>query len=149
MRLKGKTAVVTGGGRGIGRAVAIRYAEVGARVAVVARSAEEVEDTATTIREAGGEAHAVPADLRKPADIDRMTKECVAALGTVDILVNNACVFTEPFGVAESSVENFDETMAVNLRAAWLRTIRLAPHMAPAGSIINVSSGLAPGPSSG
>lgn len=149
MRLKGKTAVVTGGGRGIGRAVAIRYAEEGARVAVVARSAEEVEDTATTIREAGGEAHAVPADLRKAADIDRMTKECVAALGTVDILVNNACIFTEPFGVAESSVENFDETMAVNLRAAWLCTIRLAPHMAPAGSIINVSSGLAPGPSSG
>lgn len=145
-RLQGKSAVVTGGGRGIGRAVAERYASEAARVAIVARTASELEETATALRSAGRDALSVPCDLRDPADIDRMVRTCVAAFRSIDVLVNNAGVFTEPFGVTESPVENYDETMAVNLRAAWLCAIRLAPHMPREGSIINVTSGLAEGP---
>lgn len=76
-----------------------------------------------------------------------MAQECIASFQRIDILVNNAGVFTEPFGAMTSPVENYDETMAVNLRAAWLCTKALAPHMARDGTVINVRSGLAQGPS--
>ncbi|MGQ0798330.1 MAG: SDR family NAD(P)-dependent oxidoreductase [Methanobacteriota archaeon] len=147
MRLRGKSALVTGGGRGIGRAVAERFAREGARVAVAARTAAELEETAKAIRAAGGEALAVRCDLRASGDIDRMAQEAVAAFRTIDVLVNNAGVFTEPFGVEGAPPENYDETMAVNVRAAWYTTKVVVPHMPADGSIINVTSGLARGPS--
>lgn len=146
MRLRGKSAVVTGGGRGIGRAVAERYAMEGARVALVARTVAELEETTRAIRSAGGESISVRCDLRELADIERMVRECVEAFRSIEVLVNNAGIFTEPFGVMESPAENYDETMAVNLRAPWLCAIHFGPHMPRDGSIINVTSGLAKGP---
>ena len=76
-----------------------------------------------------------------------MAKTCLASFRVIDVLVNNAGVFTEPFGVLASPVETYDETFAVNLRAAWVCAKAFAPHMSPDGSIINVTSGLAQGPS--
>jgi 3-oxoacyl-[acyl-carrier protein] reductase len=147
MRLRGRKAVVTGGGRGIGRAVAIRFAEEGAHVGVVARTRTELEETASVIESMGGTVLTLPCDLRSAGGIDRMAKACLARFRAIDVLVNNADVFTEPFGVLRSSVENFDETLAVNLRAAWACTKAFARHMPPDGSIINVTSGLGQGPS--
>lgn len=147
MRLRGKSALVTGGGRGIGRAVAERFAREGARVAVAARTVAELEDASKAIHAAGGEAVPVRCDLRVKEDIDRMAREAVAAFRTIDVLVNNAGVFMEPFGLDGSPLENYDETMAVNLRAVWYGTKIVAPHMPADGSIINVTSGLARGPS--
>ncbi len=147
MRLRGKTALVTGGGRGIGRAVAERFAQEGARVAIAARTVEELEETAKAIRAAGGDAFPICCDLRVTEDVDRMVREAVAAFRTIDVLVNNAGIFTEPFGLEDSPAKNYDETMSVNLRAAWYATKVVVPHMSPEGSIINVTSGLAQGPS--
>lgn len=90
----------------------------------------------------------VPADLRRTEDVERMARTCIDAFQTVHVLVNNAGVFTEPFGHEGSSDENYDETMAINARAAWLCTKILAPRIPADGSIINVTSGLARGPSS-
>ncbi len=140
---------MTGGGRGIGRAVAERYAREGMRVAVVARTSAELEDTVGAIRSEGGESFPIPADLALAGDIDRMVRRCVDALHSIDVLVNNAAVLTEPRGPLETTLGEFDETMAVNLRGPWLCAKTIGPHMPRDGSIINVTSGLAQGPSPG
>jgi NAD(P)-dependent dehydrogenase (short-subunit alcohol dehydrogenase family) len=146
MRLQGKNALITGGGRGIGRAVAERFVREGAVVAIAARTAKELEETAQAIRKAGGRCLPVPCDLRVDRDAEKMVREVVEAFTTVHVLVNNAGVFGEPFGLDATS-EAYDETMSVNVRAAWHVTKLVVTHMPPDGSIINVTSGLAHGPS--
>ncbi len=149
MRLEGKRAVVTGAGRGIGRAVAERFAEEGARVALLARTKEELDETAGAIRGAGGEAVAFVCDLADAASIERAARACVEAFGTIDVLVNNAGVYEGLGNAVRVTVEDYDRTMAVNVRGPWLLVKYLAPHLAKHGSIINVTSGLADGPSRG
>src|SRR3990172_7962102 len=94
MRLRGRKAVVTGGGRGIGRAVAVRFAEEGAHVAVVARTRHELEETAHAVESKGGTALKLPCDVRSADQIERMAKTCLASFRVIDVLVNNAGVFT-------------------------------------------------------
>jgi NAD(P)-dependent dehydrogenase (short-subunit alcohol dehydrogenase family) len=149
MRLEGKRAVVTGGGRGIGRAVAERYADEGARVVLLARTKKELDETVEAIRQRGGEAHAVPCDLADAGSVEQAARRCVAALETIDILVNNAAVYEGLGKAVRVTVEDYDRTMAVNLRGPWLLVKHLAPHLARDGSIINVTSGLADGPAAG
>ncbi len=149
MRLEGTRAVITGAGRGIGRAVAERFASEGARVALLARTKKELEETAAAIRAAGGEAVVVPCDLAEASSVERAAKASVDAFGTIDVLVNNAGVYEGLDRAVRVSVEEFDRTMAVNLRGPWLLVKLLAPHLAKDGSIINVTSGLGHGPSAG
>ena len=149
MRLEGKHAVITGGGRGIGRAVAERFAEEGARVALLARTAKELEEAAGAIRGRGGDAVLVPCDLTDAGAIETAAQACVDAFETIDVLVNNAGVYEGLGRAAQTTTEDYDRTMAVNLRAPWLLVKHLAPHMPRNGSIINVTSGLAHGPASG
>src|SRR4051794_6871465 len=85
-----QAAIVTGGGRGIGRAIASALASAGASVAIVARSEHQLNDTVALIRESGGRAIAVPADVSEPRAVARMATEVERALGRVDLLVNNA-----------------------------------------------------------
>ncbi len=149
MRLEGKAAVVTGAGRGIGRAVAERFAEEGGRVALLARSEAELEETAAAIRSKGGNALAIPCDLTSSEGIEAAARGCVEGFGRVDVLVNNAGIYEGLGPAVRGTVEDYDRTMAVNLRAPWLLVKHLAPHMPRDGSIINVTSGLSKGPATG
>ena len=149
MRLQGKSAVVTGGSRGIGRAVAERFAEEGARVAVLARTRKDLEDTAHTIRARGGETLVVACDLADAPSVEAAARTCVEAFGTIDVLVNNAGVYEGLGKAVRVRVEDYDRTMSVNVRGPWLLVRQLAPHLAKDGSIINVTSGLGRGPAAG
>lgn len=137
----GKVAVVTGGGRGIGAATARLLASVGARVAVAARSPDEIDAVAAAIREGGGEATAIPTDVAAEEDVRRLFAGTSERLGPVDLLVNNAAVL-EVSPVAETGVDAWDRLMAVNLRGAFLCAREAMRIMTPrrTGAIVNVSS---------
>ncbi len=146
LKLDGRSAVITGAGRGIGRAVAERFAEEGARVALLARTAKQLEETAASVRDHGREAVVVPCDLTDAEAIEAAARRCVEAFGTIHVLVNNAGIYEGLGRAVRATVDDYDRTMAVNVRAPWLLVKQLAPHMPKDGSIIHVTSGLARGP---
>jgi len=112
--LKGITALVTGAGGGIGRGIARRLARSGARVAAADVNGERAEETVALIREAGGEARAIVADLSKTEEIERMVAEAVSACGGVDVLVNNAGVGSAAF-IESVNDEEVERVFRVNL----------------------------------
>ncbi len=137
-RLSGKVAIVTGAGTGIGRACALALARGGARVALVGRRSEPLESVASEI---GPNAHALPADVSKRTEIDRVLDQTRRHFGSVDVLLNNAGVLH--IGTAEQiSEEQWDETFNVNVRGVWLLSTAALPYMREAGggSIINMAS---------
>ncbi len=151
--LSGRVAIVTGASRGIGREIALAYAQAGARVVVASRRQDGLEAVAAEIRQRGGEALPVAAHVGEPEAVAGLVERTVAAFGGVDILVNNAA--TNPhFGpMMEATVAQWDKIMEVNLRSAFLLTQRVVPHMRRrgAGKIINMASiaGLRPSPAMG
>jgi 3-oxoacyl-[acyl-carrier protein] reductase len=142
MTLKNKVALITGAGRGIGKAVATAYANAGANLALCARTASELDQTVAELRALKVEVEGRVCDV----SLEDPVKEFVAAahkkLGRVDILVNNAGVMTRPVPMTELDVKKWDYTLAVNLRGPFLITQAVLPIMIKqeAGSIINVSS---------
>lgn len=142
-RLAGKSIIVTGGSRGIGRACAIRCAEAGARIAVHGRTESgALRETVATIEAGGGTAVAVSGDVSVGADVDRIVDEALAALGSIDGLVNNAGVgpFIDFLDVSE---QEWDQIMAVNAKGPFLMTQRVARSMIATGRpgrICNVTS---------
>ncbi len=116
--LRGKAAVVTGAGRGIGRAIALAYADAGAAVCCTARTREQIEDTAGCIRGAGGTGIAVAADVTDPEAVESMLAAAAEALGGVDILVANAGGVLESKPVLEGDPAVWEATVAVNLFGA-------------------------------
>lgn len=145
-RLDGKRALVTGAGRGIGRAGAAALAEYGAEVVLAARSAEEIEGAARAIRERGGCAHALVLDV---CDI-AATQEAIAEHGPFDVLLNNAGT-NRPAPFTEVTLDDYDAITNLNVRAAFFVAQTVARGMIAAGiggSIINLSSqmGLVGGP---
>ena len=145
--LKGRVALVTGGSRGIGRAIAISLAEAGAAVAVNYREkATEARSVADTISKAGGRAIAVGADVSRAADVAGMIAAAERDLGPVDVLVNNAGIALMR-GVDDLTEEDFDRTLAVNLKSVFLCTQAVVPGMRARrwGRIVNISSGAARG----
>jgi len=145
--LAGKVALVTGGSRGIGRAIAVSLAEAGAAVAVNYREkATEAAAVAETIRKAGGRAMAARADVSQSKAVAGMVAEVTRELGSVDVLVNNAGVGLVR-GVDDLTEADFDLTIAVNLKSAFLCTQAVLPGMRAKkwGRIVNISSGAARG----
>lgn len=141
MQLEGKTAVVTGGGRGIGAAVAMALAEAGAAVVVAARSKAMLDDVEGRLRNAGHKAWAVPCDVGDPESVRHMSAAAATCLGQVDILVNNA-------GVAQSApihkidLDDWNHLFQVNVTGTLLCTQVFLPGMVQRGwgRVINIAS---------
>jgi 3-oxoacyl-[acyl-carrier protein] reductase len=145
--LEGRVALVTGAGRGIGRAIALTLAEAGADVAVNYRERiEPAEATAAEIRKLGRRAEVVQADVSRAANVARLVEATESRLGPIDILINNAGI-SEPCSIEELSEELLDRTMTVNLKSVFLCTQAALPGMRARrfGRIVNISSGAARG----
>jgi len=141
MSLEGRGVVVTGGGRGIGRAVARRLAENGAAVVVTARSTDQIESVAEELRADGLQAHAVHCDVADEASVEAMAAAAIERLGTVDILVNNAGIATSN-PVKRLQLDDWNQIMAINATGTFLCTRAFLPGMLDRswGRIINVAS---------
>ena len=140
MKLAGKTAIVTGGGRDIGRAVAEKLASEGASVAINYFSSSKGADEAVkAIESKGGRAIAVQGDLNQKSDADALVKTAMDAFGGVDILVNNAGGLIARKTVAEMPLEHWDAVMRLNLTSTFLMTQACLAHMTR-GTIVNLAS---------
>jgi NAD(P)-dependent dehydrogenase (short-subunit alcohol dehydrogenase family) len=139
--LAGRVGLVTGSSRGLGRAIAVRLGREGMRLALVARSAEELHETAVAVHEAGGEALVLPTDLRDADAAQRAVARTVEHFGSLDTVVNNAAIGAF-WRLDALDTAAFDDVVAVNLRAAFAIIVAALPHLRLAGSgrILNVAS---------
>lgn len=139
--MKNRIVMITGAGRGIGRAAAIRFAREGARVVIFSRTASQLTEVATTITNAGGRVLVVAGDVSEEADVQRLFKSTVNAFGRIDILLNCAgMVAVKPF--IEMDTASWDRVVAVNLRGTFLCCRAAFQQMATQkqGVIVNISS---------
>jgi 3-oxoacyl-[acyl-carrier protein] reductase len=145
--LSAHVALVTGGSRGIGAAIALALAELGAAVAVNYRErVDDAEAVVARIKSGGGRAMSVAADVSQAAAVTAMVEQVAKTLGPIDILVNNAGIAI-PRGVDDLTESDFDRTILVNLKSAFLCTRAVLPSMRARqwGRIVNISSGAARG----
>jgi NAD(P)-dependent dehydrogenase (short-subunit alcohol dehydrogenase family) len=142
MRLRGEVAIITGGSRGIGRALAVEFAREGARVTLAARSVAELQETEGQVRAVGGEALVMPTDLVKAEDVEAMVAATRQAFGPVDILVNNAGIAGPTALCEEVKPEDWDYTFAVNVKGPFLccRAVLREMKQRRRGRIINLGS---------
>jgi len=139
--LTGKIAIVTGAGSGIGRGIAIALAQEGVAVVACGRRKRPLEDTIQSVLQIGGRGLAVPADVSKEEDVQRLIQAALDAFGTLDILVNNAGIYAgSHFNTL--AVDEWDQVMATNLRGPFLMTRAALPVFREkrSGHIINISS---------
>ncbi len=151
MELNGKIVLVTGAGRGIGKALALGFARAGARVIVASRTLCEIEAAAGEIQAAGAQSLALHADISQPSDVHKMAERIRARFGRLDVLVNNAALRMNQLGKKDSyfipfvdlSLDDWDAAMNVNLRGSFLCIRECLPLMRNqgSGSIINISAG--------
>jgi NAD(P)-dependent dehydrogenase (short-subunit alcohol dehydrogenase family) len=141
-RLSGKVALITGGGRGIGRAIALRFVSEGAAVMLAATKREALEATAAEIRKAGGRATTAVADVSDEAAVKKMIAATLSELGRLDILVNNAGIGGPTQRVVDMERADWDRTLAVNVTGAFLCSKHAIPHMVArkSGRILNITS---------
>jgi len=143
MKLKGKVAVVTGAGRGIGKAIALAFAKEGADLTVVSRTLAEVEQTARQVKGFGVKALPLRVDVSRAEEVDSMIEETLQMFGKIDVLVNNAGILGPVGLLVENDVKLWIETVHVNLIGTFLCCWAVLPHMMKRGSgkIINLSGG--------
>ncbi len=142
-RFEGKVAIVTGGSRGIGRGIAERFAQEGARVAISSRGAEALHAVAQGIEAAGGTVLAVPGDAGLSRDVEELFTQVLAAWGTVDVVVNNAGWANPIAHILEMDESHWDTVIRTNLKSIYLHCHRAANIMVDQGkpgSLINISS---------
>jgi NAD(P)-dependent dehydrogenase (short-subunit alcohol dehydrogenase family) len=140
--LDGKVALVTGGGTGIGRATALTLARQGAQVAVAGRSADALAETVELVAAAGGRAIAVRGDVAVEDDVRRMVRDTVDAFGGLDVAVNNAGVLGSLTRLVDTTVEDWDDVLGINLRGMFLCLKHELPELRArgGGAIVNVTS---------
>ena len=141
--LRSKTALVTGGSSGIGRATALAFAERGANVVVASRRVNEGEETVDLIRKTGGEARFVRTDVSVREDIEKLVGDCVKSYGGLDIAFNNAGIEGTPYvPTVEYEEDVWDEVLAINLKGVWLCLKAEISQMLKGGggSIVNMAS---------
>jgi 3-oxoacyl-[acyl-carrier protein] reductase len=140
-QLTGKTALVTGAARGIGKAIATALAHEGATVMVVDLNTEGVEQAAKELREVGFDAHGVAADVTQSQSVDELVQDTLARTGRIDILVNNAGVISNK-PILELSEEEWDRTLAVNLKGVFVcsQSASRAMSQQRSGRIVNIAS---------
>lgn len=146
VRLKDKVAIVTGAGQGIGRAYALRFVQEGARVVIADIREDNARSVAQEVQDSGGQGLAVQVDVSDPQSVWEMVHQAVERFGRVDVLVNNAAIFStikmKPF--EEITLNEWERLMSVNLTGSFLCCQAVASHMRECkqGRIINVSSGV-------
>ncbi|MCD6290168.1 MAG: SDR family oxidoreductase [Anaerolineae bacterium] len=159
MRLDGKAAIVTGGGRGIGRAIALALAREGADAIVAARTQSEVEAVAEEVRALGRQALAIPTDVTAAQEVEQLVEQTIDEFGHIDILVNSAGgipyelydypgPLRMPKGIWEIEEATWDRIIASNLKSVFLCMKAVLPHMIERGQgdIVNIASKLGRGP---
>lgn len=143
-KLKDKVAIITGGGRGLGREIALAYAEEGADIVLAARTVTDIEAVAESICALGGKALVLPADVRQEAQVNQLVQRAMDEFGRIDILMNGAggSFKTLYSKLWEQSLENWQLLMDINLTGVFLCLKAVAPHMIKRGhgSIVNISS---------
>lgn len=142
--LKDKKVIITGGGRGIGRAIALAFAKEGADICVTARTHSEIENVAKEIRQLGRKSLAIPADVTNEKDVKQVVQKTIATFGRVDILVNNAGGGLESKPIIKSNPGFWIKTIEVNLIGTYLFSRLVLPQMIKnqGGKIINIGSGM-------
>src|SRR5260370_22503781 len=140
-RLTDRVALVTGAGRGIGQAIALAFAEMGADVVCAARTEKEIEATAARVRGFGRRALALRCDVTAPAELEQLAGRAMADFGRVDLLVNNAGGFP-PMSFLDTDLPSWEWCLRFNLTSAFLLTRACLPHMLArdGGVVLNVSS---------
>jgi NAD(P)-dependent dehydrogenase (short-subunit alcohol dehydrogenase family) len=139
-RLQGKVALITGSGSGMGRASSLLFAEEGARVVVVDRVASSGDETVRMIRDAGGEASFVNADVAEAAGAEMMVSTAVATYGRLDVLFNNAGIEGPSVKLLEYGEDNWHRVIAVNLTAVYYAMRAAIPHMVEQGGGVILST---------
>ena len=142
MLLNGQVAIVTGAGRGIGRGIALRFAREGCSILLAARTQKEIDAVAAEIKAHGGKAAAFAGDVSRESDCQNIVEAARKHFHCIDILVNNAGILGPVKAVEEISPKEWDEVIAVNLRAPFLLSRLVLPQMyeRSSGAIINISS---------
>jgi 7-alpha-hydroxysteroid dehydrogenase len=143
MRLDGKAAIITGGGRGIGAAIARAFGEVGARVAITARTEEQLREVAKDIESFGGQAVVVPGDVNEDGFLESLVEQARNELGRIDIVVNNAGG-SPPRPFLDTSTAMLEKAFHFNVTTAFALTRAAVPHMLEAGggAVVNISSAM-------
>lgn len=141
--LDGKAAMLTGTSSGIGRAIAVRFAQEGARMVLASRTTAGDEETARLVREAGGEAVVIPTDVSDPEQAQRVVEEALSRYGRLDCAVNNAARVGNPSSTATQTIEEWEATVKTNLNGTWFcMRAQLGAMLADGlgGSIVNTAS---------
>lgn len=141
--LSDKVAIITGGGYGIGKQIALKYAAAGAKIVLAARSVEPMKQTCAELENLGARAIHVGTDVSKEADCVKMAAETIKAFGRIDILVNNAGISGPTKRITDMSLAEWQETIDIDLTGTWLATRAVLPTMDKqrSGNVINISSG--------
>ncbi|MBN2122966.1 MAG: SDR family oxidoreductase, partial [Deltaproteobacteria bacterium] len=142
MRLKDKVAIITGGGRGIGKAIALAFSAEGAAVVIAATTLSKLEETVSEIEAKGGRAKAVQTDITDEKQVERLVEETLETFGRVDILVNNSGIGGPTAGVVDLKLEDWNKVLSIDLTGSMLCSKHVLRHMIPqkSGIIINMAA---------